>query len=51
MKGETARRTAVYLSVHQGDEYKYSSTVSTQQKAYYVREEDHLPRQRFAAFF
>ncbi|MDR1234045.1 MAG: hypothetical protein LBJ92_02790 [Holosporales bacterium] len=35
MKGEPARRTGVYLGVHQGDEYKYLSTGSTQQKTDY----------------
>ncbi|MDR1234076.1 MAG: bifunctional UDP-N-acetylglucosamine diphosphorylase/glucosamine-1-phosphate N-acetyltransferase GlmU [Holosporales bacterium] len=32
MKGETSRRTGVYLSVHQGDARKYSSTGTTKQK-------------------
>ncbi|MDR1234039.1 MAG: hypothetical protein LBJ92_02755 [Holosporales bacterium] len=40
LEGETARRTAEYSSVRQGDEYqkdecKYSSTVSTKQKTDY----------------
>jgi excinuclease ABC subunit C len=35
MEGEMARRTAVYSGVHQGDECKYSSRGSTQQKAGY----------------
>ncbi|MDR1233687.1 MAG: UDP-N-acetylglucosamine--N-acetylmuramyl-(pentapeptide) pyrophosphoryl-undecaprenol N-acetylglucosamine transferase [Holosporales bacterium] len=33
MEGETARRTGVYLSVHQRDEYRYLSTGLTKQKA------------------
>jgi adenylate kinase family enzyme len=32
MEGDAEHRAAVYLSVHQGDEYKYSSTGSTPQK-------------------
>jgi 2-C-methyl-D-erythritol 4-phosphate cytidylyltransferase/2-C-methyl-D-erythritol 2,4-cyclodiphosphate synthase len=35
MEGDPERRTGVYFGVHQGDEYKYSSTVSTQQKTDY----------------
>ncbi|MDR1234323.1 MAG: hypothetical protein LBJ92_04260 [Holosporales bacterium] len=35
MKGDPARRTGVYLSAHQGDVRRYSSTVSTKQKTDY----------------